>query len=193
MTNQHLSLLSAILLLLSAAFAVAEKPRLRVGYAQKPEEARAELDAIRESAPDLESWKKRRAQVRAGILAGAKLEKLPKRTPLNPRFVSKRTRSGYVAENVAIESSPGHYVTGTLYRPTNFKGKLAGILCPHGHWNEARFFDCGEEVAKKLVNQGAEADLESARNHIQSRCVGLARLGVGFADDGRVHNGRMFQ
>ena len=47
-------------LLFLVAIDAAEKPSLRVGYAQKPGEARAELDAIRESTPDLESWKKRR-------------------------------------------------------------------------------------------------------------------------------------
>ena len=78
------SLIVGCLTLFSVLLA-ADKPRLRVGYAQKPDQARAELDAIRASTPDLASWKKRRAQVRAGILKGAKLEKLPKRTPLKTR------------------------------------------------------------------------------------------------------------
>ena len=55
--------LSTCLLILSATHIFAkEKFRLRVGYDQKPEEARAELDAIRTSVPDLKSWQKRRAQ-----------------------------------------------------------------------------------------------------------------------------------
>ena len=121
------------------------QPKLRVGHAQKPDQATAELKSNRKKIKDLDSWNKRKAILLKGILKGAKLSQLPERKPLNPTYVKKQLHKGYSTENVAIESWPGHFVTGTLYKPLEFKDELAGILCPHGHggrFNAARQTRC---------------------------------------------------
>lgn len=107
--------------------------KLRMGYAHSEDAAQLELREVMSEVTDRQTWEARAAKIRNGILRGAKLTKLPKRTPLNPVYSSLRTYEGYTAENVAIESSPGFFVTGTVYRPTEFSGKLAGILSAHGH------------------------------------------------------------
>jgi len=128
------------------------QPRPRRGKAQSPAAAAKELKAFQATYSDLEGWKKRKTNIIAGILKGGKLDKLPQKTPLKPIYTGKRTHKGYTVENVAIQSSPGYYVTGSLYRPTNFKGKLAGVLSPHGHGN--RFY-----------------------LGVQARCAVMARMG----------------
>lgn len=117
----------------SLFFPLNAETRLRVGHAHSPSEAKAELAGLRKSYPDLAAWRKRKELLVKGIFEGAKLHTLPPKTPLNPKHSNKRTYKGYTAESVAFESSPGFFVTGTLYEPTEAFASYAGILCPHGH------------------------------------------------------------
>ena len=102
-----------------------DKSLLRQGGYFKPDAARLELNRITSKVPDLAAWTKRRAQVRAGILEGAGLYPLPKKTPLNPLRHSKRVHDGYSVENVALETAPGFFLCGNLYLPS---GKQKNIF-----------------------------------------------------------------
>lgn len=124
-----------------------------------------------------EEWHQRREAVRRQILVALGLWPLPERTPLSPVIHGRIDRDEYTVEKVFFASLPGHYVSGNLYRPKNAKGKRPGVLCPHGHWANGRFFDAGEASARKQIEIGAEQTLEGARYPLQARCAMLARLG----------------
>ena len=86
----------------------------------------------------LEAWKDRREQLKSQILAAAGLYPLPERNPLNPRVVRTVVLSGIRVETVLLETLPGYFLGGNLYRPVNDAGRHPAILSPHGHWKHGR-------------------------------------------------------
>ena len=130
-----------------------EPIKLRRGRAQTAKAAKKELDLFRQSYTSLADWEGRKRRIREGILQGMKLSPLPAKTELKPIYRQKQLYDGYSVQRVAFESSPGFYVTGSLYRPLASEGQLAGILSAHGH--AGRF-----------------------KPNKQIRCAALARMGA---------------
>lgn len=124
-----------------------------------------------------EAWNDRAEQVRTQVKVALGLWPMPEKTPLKAVVHGKIERDGYTVEKVYFASMPGHYVSGNLYRPTKGEGKKPGVLCPHGHWANGRFYENSEAAAKKDVEAGAEKTLEGARYPLQARCAQLARMG----------------
>jgi dienelactone hydrolase len=127
--------------------------------------------------PTKEGWQARRQAVREQILVATGLWPLPEKTPLNPVIHGKIDRDAYTIEKVFFASMPGHYVSGNLYRPKGKSGKLPGVLCPHGHWADGRFYDAGDKEAERQLSQKAESTSAGAHYPLQARCAQLARMG----------------
>ncbi len=125
-----------------------------------------------------DDWPARRNEIRTRILVSAGLHPLPQRSPLNSIIHGRVEREDYTVERVIFESFPGHYVSGSLYRPKSSAGsKLPAVLNPHGHWVNGRFQDHGLELVRSEINSGAERFEVGGRHLIQARCVQLARMG----------------
>lgn len=127
----------------------------------------------------LEAWQARASELRLQLEVSLGLFPKLELDPVRPQIYGAVERDNYTIEKVTFESLPGFFVTGNLYRPKTIPdGKqIPGVLCPHGHWTEARFYDANEKEVHDLLATGAERFKNAARNHIQARCVQLARLG----------------
>lgn len=137
--------------------APANGPALCPGNYLTPDQGRAVLDAALARFPDRASWDAYAQHVRQRIQEGAGLSPWPRRTPLFPIITDRREYNGYSVENVALETVPGFFATGNLYRPLNAKSPFPVMLSTHGHSKtlDARF------------NAG-----------MQARCATLARMGA---------------
>ncbi len=134
-------------------------------YRRSEEEGKKHLDALLSAYSNAGAFDKRKAELRECILKTLGINKFSRRTPLNPIYSDKKVMDGYTVENVAFESIPGHYVTGTLYRPIQGKGPFPVILSPHGH-----FFN--------PVDPSVSKDSGRYTPDMQYRCGGLAKMGA---------------
>lgn len=128
---------------------------------------------------DLGAWELRAKDLKLQLEVSQGLWPKPELDQVKPKIYGKIEKDDYTIEKVTFESLPGMYVTGNLYRPKKIEaGKLMpGVLCPHGHWANARFYEAPPAEVKQLLATGAERFEVAARNHIQARCVQLARMG----------------
>lgn len=103
-------------------------------------------------------WEERAEVIRQGIIEGMKLEQMPARTaPFNTIIHSTREMDGYIVENIAIESFPGFFITGNLYRPLNPAPftKSPAILSVHGHGPDLRFGESMQKRSAAFARMGA--------------------------------------
>ncbi len=164
---------------------------------QRPDDSRLgdlrDLNAYFPMAPPAspDQWAERAEELRRRVMLSQGLWPLPDRPPVEATVHGRVERDGYSVDRVFFESSPGLYVTGSLYRPDVKPGtKLPVVLCPHGHWADGRFYRHSDSVLKRELETGAEQFEIGGRTPIHARCVQLARMGcmvfhydmLGYAD-----------
>lgn len=106
----------------------------------------------------LDAWQARKASLRNQILVASGLSPMPEKTPLNAQVFGKYQGQGYTIEKVLLETLPGFYLGGNLYRPTDGRATHPAVLNPHGHWQYGRLenepIDSGPALGISLARQG---------------------------------------
>lgn len=88
----------------------------------------------------LSVWEARRAQLKQQILSAAGLLPMPEKTPLHAQVFGRieRKEHGFSIEKVLLETMPGYYVGGNLYRPLASGKQYPAVLLAHGHHQYGR-------------------------------------------------------
>jgi dienelactone hydrolase len=140
---------------------------------------------------DKAAWETRRVELLRQLQLAVGLYPMPDRSAAPKATIHGPVdRPEYTVERVAVETLPGHYLTGSLYRPKNASGKLPAILTPHGHWNQGRFHSENDAGMKKELASGGEQFDIGGRHPLQACAVHLVRSGyvvflydmLGYAD-----------
>lgn len=174
-TLKQYLVLAIFICLTTAAYT---QDNLCMGHHWTEDEANLMMKQFEKKWDDKASWEERAQMIRQGVIEGMKLDKMPDiEGNFNAQIKDSRKFDGYIVENISIESFPGFYITGNIYRPADSEGKHAGILCPHGHWSNPE-------------NYGRY------RPSMQRRCATLARMGavvfaydmIGYRDSSQVNH-----
>jgi hypothetical protein len=120
-----------------------------------PEVGADYLKYFSEIYSDLPSWEARKAQLKQCMREALRIDSLPKMQTVNVIKANRRVLNGYTVENFAMETLPGLYVCGSMYMPVKFKGKLAAILCPNGHFTDGRYRADQQYRCAMLAKMGA--------------------------------------
>ncbi len=123
-------------------------------HRRTPEEGRAHLAQLRSLYPELADWQDRRRELQECMGKALRLELFLPENPLNPVFTPKRKHEGYTTENVALETFPGLYLSGTLYRPLKRKPPFPAVLVAQGHGEIQHYGESSQRLAAALARMG---------------------------------------
>jgi hypothetical protein len=120
-----------------------------------PLEGRDLLELLSARYENQQQWEERKALLRSCFLVALDLEQLPTWEAEAAIVTKRRKYKGYTVENVALETLPGVYVFGSVYKPVKSRGKVPVIVSPNGHFSEGRYNKDMQARCAMLAQMGA--------------------------------------
>ncbi|MES2647021.1 MAG: acetylxylan esterase [Bacteroidota bacterium] len=121
------------------------------------EEGKAQLTYLSGLYHDVESWELRKGLLKKEIISALRLNTVDEAPASKPIVTAIRKFDDYTVQNIAIETLPGVYVCGSLYKPVKFKGKIPVVLNPDGHFARGRYREDCQNRCAMLAKMGAMA------------------------------------
>lgn len=145
-----------ILVLFALPLLKGQNSELCQGHYWTEDEANIKMKEFASTWDDLDSWEERAMAIKEQLLSGMQFDKMPDiEGQFNPIINNTREMDGYIVENIAIESFPGFYITGNIYRPVGNTDKMPAILSPHGHMMDKRLKEDVQKRCAVLAKMGA--------------------------------------
>lgn len=126
-------------------------------YARRhDEEGKMMLDHLSTLYADASQWEARRDTLLRDLRSRLEIDTYMDSLVKNPKVVLSKIRKydGYTVQNICIETLPGEHVFGSIYSPAD-KGKHALIICPGGHFYDARYRKDQQQRMGTLARMGA--------------------------------------
>ncbi len=117
------------------------------------------IDYLYSLYDNLAAWEKRREQLKTCITEVIGIPALRPHLKLTYLATPVRKMDGYTVQNFSIETLPGVYATGSVYRPAKVKRgeKLPFILNPNGHFPNGRYYPDIQTICAMQARMGAVA------------------------------------
>ena len=101
----------------------------------------------------LEEWEAVKEDIKNTMKMINGLSDYTEKCPLEPKVYDLMDCGDFTVEKLMIQSMPGYYCTGNIFRPKNKKGPFPVIINPHGHWPDGRLSkDHTIDMVQRCVN-----------------------------------------
>ncbi len=133
-------LLPAILFACLLATAQTPATRIPAQDSRNTDTPNTDTHFVPQTYKTLQAWEAHKRVLRTQILSAAGLLPLFPKNDLHPQIFGRTENRDCIIEKVLLETLPGYYLAGNLYRPLKPApaGGYPAIISPHGHWTYGR-------------------------------------------------------